>query len=119
MSRQVGRGFRRDQSSPVRAPAGRLRRAVAGVTRKLLASRRAGATIEAMEPRVVLSAGGIVVSEIMYHAASNNVLDEWVELYNPGTATVNLNGWKFTKGIEFTFGNTPLGAGQYLVVAHD
>ena len=44
----------------------------------------------------------------------------WVELYNRGTQTVDLSGWRFDKGISYTFPEgTTLPAGGYLVVARD
>src|ERR1044071_8968681 len=64
--------------------------------------------------------GGVVINEIMYHPASTNVLEEWVELLNTGTTNVNLSGWRFTRGVHFTFPtNTTLAAGAYIVVAAD
>src|SRR6267154_1164873 len=62
----------------------------------------------------------VVINEIMYHPASGNVLESYVELRNLDNVTTNISGWHFTKGIEFTFPtNTTLGAGAYLVVAAD
>jgi hypothetical protein len=44
----------------------------------------------------------------------------WVELYNKGTQTVDLSGWRFDKGISYTFPEgTSLAAGGYVVVARD
>ena len=44
----------------------------------------------------------------------------WVELYNKGTQSVTLSGWRFNKGISYTFPEgTSLAAGEYLVVARD
>src|SRR2546421_8567097 len=61
-----------------------------------------------------------IINEIMYHPASTNLLEQWVELYNPGTNAVDLTNWKFSNGIDFTFPtNTVLKAGGYLVVAAD
>ena len=62
---------------------------------------------------------GIVISEIMYHNASEDPLDEWVELHNKGGTSVNLAGWRVTAGFGFTFSNVSLPAGGYLVVAAD
>jgi len=46
--------------------------------------------------------------------------EEFVELYNRGAAPVNLSGWYFSDGIDFTFPpGTTIGAQQYLVVAQD
>src|SRR5882762_1137350 len=66
-----------------------------------------------------LAAGaGILFNEIMYHPASTNVLEEWIELYNSGPTNVNLSGWQITKGVQFAFPtNTTIAAGGYLVVA--
>lgn len=44
-------------------------------------------------------------------------LTEFVEIYNRGTNTFNLNGWKFTDGSSTaTLGNRTLAPGQYLVI---
>ena len=62
----------------------------------------------------------VVINEIMYHPPSTNLLEEWFEIYNPGTNAVDLSGWQVTKGVEFTFPtNTVIGVGGYLVVAAD
>ena len=60
----------------------------------------------------------VVISEIMYHPPSTNLLEQWFELLNPGPTNVNLSGWQITKGISFTFAaNTTLAPGAFLVVA--
>jgi hypothetical protein len=62
----------------------------------------------------------IVINEIMYQHALRDERYEYVELYNRGTSTVSLEGWAFTDGIEYTFGeNVALAPGAYLVVAQD
>jgi len=61
-----------------------------------------------------------IINEIMYHPASTNLLEQWVELYNPGTNAVDFTGWKFGNGIQFSFpSNTVVAPGGYLVVAAD
>ena len=66
----------------------------------------------------LLPAQTVVINEIMYHPPSTNLLEEWFEIYNPGTNAVDLSGWQVTKGVEFTFPtNTVIGVGGYLVVA--
>jgi len=46
--------------------------------------------------------------------------EEWVELYNRGSSTIDLSGWAFTDGIDFTFPvGTSLASGAHLVVAWD
>ena len=64
----------------------------------------------------------VVINEIMYRAAPalpEDTRHEWIELHNTGTNTVNLAGWRFSKGVQFTFGATTIQAGGYLVVAAD
>jgi hypothetical protein len=61
----------------------------------------------------------VIVSEIMYHPASENSREEFIELFNRENTAVNLAGWRFTSGIRFTFPNVTIAAGGYLVVAAD
>ena len=64
-----------------------------------------------------------VITELMFHPASvpENESREWLELYNiPGSGVADLSGWKFTKGISYTFtAGTVLPEGAMLVVAAD
>ncbi|MGD2095217.1 MAG: lamin tail domain-containing protein [Phycisphaerales bacterium] len=67
--------------------------------------------------------GPIVINEIMYNpswpegGSYTNEQYEYIELYNISSGPVNLEGWRFTDGIDFTF---PVGvsipAGGYLLV---
>ncbi|MCI0748061.1 MAG: lamin tail domain-containing protein, partial [Verrucomicrobia subdivision 3 bacterium] len=62
----------------------------------------------------------IVINEIMYKPISTDNNDEYVELYNKGTNTVDLSGWRFIAGIDYTFpSNTFLAPDSYLVVAEN
>lgn len=61
----------------------------------------------------------IVINEIMYDHSTKDDRYEYVELYNRGASTVPLNGWAFTDGIEYEFGNISMVPGSYLVVAKD
>ncbi len=77
--------------------------------------------IGTVSPRLALSsAQDIVINEIMYHprvAEETEEADyEYIELFNRGNDSVNLDGWKFADGISFTFGGVALGPGDYLVV---
>src|SRR5205807_7833793 len=64
--------------------------------------------------------GDIVINEIMYAPISRDARDQFIELYNRGTGSVQLAGWTFSCGIQFTFPtNAILAAGEYLVVARD
>ncbi|MBI4583172.1 MAG: lamin tail domain-containing protein [Planctomycetes bacterium] len=62
----------------------------------------------------------VIIDEIMYHPLSDDPRDEYVEIHNRGAAAVDLGGWSFVKGINFTFpAGTAIGAGEYLVIARD
>jgi CotH kinase protein/Lamin Tail Domain len=63
--------------------------------------------------------GDVVISEIMYHPASENPQEEYIELLNTGTGAVDLNGWRFKSGVQFTFTNVSILPGAYLAVASD
>jgi hypothetical protein len=62
-------------------------------------------------------ADNLRITEIMYHPADPN--HEFVEVQNIGTTAVNLAWVKFTDGIDFTFPDISLGAGQYAVVVRN
>ncbi len=81
---------------------------------RVLASATPGTNNAALYPR------DVVINEIMYHPVSEDDDDEYVELYNRGTGTVDLSYWQFTDGISFMFPeDTELAPGSYLVVARD
>lgn len=57
-----------------------------------------------------------VVSAIPYAESP----EEWIELYNKGTAAVDVSGWRFNDAIDYVFPTgTIIPAGGYLVVAND
>src|SRR6185369_3291768 len=47
-------------------------------------------------PNDTLLSGDVVINEIMYAPFSGDSADEYVELYNQTTNTVDLGGWSFT-----------------------
>ncbi|GAH83559.1 unnamed protein product, partial [marine sediment metagenome] len=53
----------------------------------------------------------------MYHPADPNT--EFIELQNIGGEAINLNLVKFTKGVDFTFGDQTLTSGQHTVIVQD
>lgn len=60
----------------------------------------------------------IVINEIMYH--SLQVKQNWLELFNRGTAAVDLSGWALAKAVDYTFpAGTVMNPGEYLVIAED
>ena len=69
----------------------------------------------------------IIISEIMYHPYHNSLVyepenlgEEYIELFNRGTESINLSGWQFSDGVEFVFPNdVTLDPCEYLVVAAD
>ena len=79
-----------------------------------LASRTAGTNNSA------IWIGDVVINELMYDPISGNDDDQYVELYNKGTNSVNLGNWQFVAGISYLFPpNTILSANSYLVVARN
>ncbi|MHC4727081.1 MAG: lamin tail domain-containing protein [Planctomycetota bacterium] len=59
---------------------------------------------------------GLRITELMYNASIGSSF-EYVELQNIGQTKLNLDGVHFSKGIDFTFPEMALEAGQYVVVA--
>jgi hypothetical protein len=63
------------------------------------------------------------ITELMYHpfapADANDPNEEFIELTNIGTETINLNLVKFTNGIDFTFPSLDLAPGEFVVVVED
>ncbi len=76
-----------------------------------------GPYAEWLEPRQLLAASDVVLNELMYHPAETNTGGEYIELFNRGTDTVDLSGWKLSEGVSFTFPEgTRMAAGQFLVI---
>ena len=69
--------------------------------------------------KVGLDPEWIVINEIMFHPLTDNDAEEYIELYNTGPAPLNLGGWRFDKGVDFTFPSVTVPSGGYLVVAAD
>ncbi len=63
---------------------------------------------------------GIVITEIMYNPPETNTDSlEFIELYNNSDAPINLLGYYFSEGVEYTFPDITLNDGEYLVIAAD
>ncbi|MCX7682701.1 MAG: CotH kinase family protein [Anaerolineae bacterium] len=72
----------------------------------------------ASSPARAQSSPPVVINEIQYHPRSGNHGEEYVELYNVSSLTVDLSGWRFNDGIYYTFPpSTILQPGGYIVVA--
>jgi len=77
-------------------------------------------TISVLFVSVTVLGQKVVINEIMYRPATGNLLESYVELYNPDSSAIDLSGWKFTKGIDCTLPpGTSIGPGGFLVVAAD
>lgn len=68
----------------------------------------------------------IIITEIMYHPYHNagafepeNTFEEYIELFNSGQLPVELAGWRFADGVDFTFPDVTINAYDYLVVSAD
>jgi len=69
---------------------------------------------------VGLAPAEIVINEIHYNSRPNDARDEFVELHNTGEVAVELGGWFFNDGFDYTFPpGTSIGAGGYVVVAQN
>jgi len=68
---------------------------------------------------MVLTSGPLVINEIMYQSASGDPAEEFIELYNPSTPSVDLTGWRLAGGVDFSLPSVSLAMGEYLVIAAD
>jgi hypothetical protein len=62
----------------------------------------------------------IVINEIHCNPDVETELVEFIELYNSGTASVDLSGWFFNKGVTYTFPQgSVIAAKAYIIVAQN
>lgn len=62
----------------------------------------------------------LVINEIHYNPDQNPIREEFIELYNPSNAPVNLSLWRLRNAVEYVFpSGTTIPAGGYLVVASE
>jgi len=60
------------------------------------------------------------INEVHYDPEPNTAALEFIELFNNGSNVVDIGGWYFSEGVEYTFpANTLIPAGGHLVVAQD
>ena len=68
--------------------------------------------------------GPVVISELMWPGSTASTADEWIELYNPSDATVDLAGWTLTyrSGAEdkvmFVLEAAAISPGQTFLIAN-
>lgn len=72
-------------------------------------------------PPPALPEPAIAINEINYHPPnSQDALNEYIELVNTTSSTIDLQGYEFTQGITFVFEDpTPLGPGEFLLVCRN
>src|SRR5688500_2671353 len=64
--------------------------------------------------------GQIVINEIHYDPIDKTRPHEFIELHNAGSVAMDLGGWRFSNGVEFTFPlGTQIAAGGFLVIAEN
>ena len=79
-------------------------------------------TLTAVFEPAALSVTTPVINEINYKSSSLFDTEDWVEVYNPSSKTVDLSGWKLRDGSANTFSlpnNQTLNGHAYLVLCRD
>ncbi|WP_197527771.1 lamin tail domain-containing protein [Posidoniimonas polymericola] len=72
---------------------------------------------EPLEDRRLLA---VVINEIHFNAEDNTSFEEFIELHNTAATPVDLSGWQFTDGVDYTFPQgASIAAGGFVVVAQD
>ncbi len=82
-------------------------------------------TVEALEPRLLMSGDSLIMTEFL--SANDSTIDDedgdssdYIEVHNPTSNTINLDGWHLTDNStnldKWSFPDMDLGAGEYLVV---
>jgi len=67
-----------------------------------------------------LLSAGIVINEIFYQAPNDLEGLQWIELHNPEAQSVDISGWRLTRGVEFRFpAKTVLPPGGFMVLGKD
>lgn len=71
-----------------------------------------------VEATIDTTQADIVITEIMYNSpeAGTDSL-EFIEIYNNGSTTIDLSGYNFSAGVDFTFSSVSINPGDYLVTA--
>jgi uncharacterized ubiquitin-like protein YukD len=66
-------------------------------------------------------AAKLVITEVHYNPnPDSDATHEFLEIYNAGSTTVDLNGYKLSNGISYTFSSgNQIAAGEYIVIARD
>ena len=70
-------------------------------------------------PNAPILISDVVINELMYNPISGNDDDQYVELYNRSTNTINLSGWQLAGGVTFAFPSITIPTNGYIVVARN
>ncbi|MDB4781903.1 lamin tail domain-containing protein, partial [Akkermansiaceae bacterium] len=69
---------------------------------------------------IAVSHAQVVINEIHYNSEPNTAHDEFIELHNAGAESVDVSGWFFQQGLNFTIpAGTTILSGGHLVIAED
>ncbi len=59
----------------------------------------------------------VIINEVAWMGTAHSGYDEWIELYNPGSAEIDITGWKITlDDANFIALSGKIGAGAYFVL---
>lgn len=62
----------------------------------------------------------VMIHEINYNPSRNTQATEYIELFNPTAAAIDLSNWRLVSGVDFMFpAGTMIAAGGYVVVAEN
>ena len=85
-----------------------------------LVIRRALLSAAALVCAVSSAFSQVVINELHYDPALKTEPVEFIELYNTGPNTIDLSGWRFSAGVDFTFpAGSVIASNGYAVVAEN
>lgn len=60
----------------------------------------------------------LLITEVLYDAPTNDATEEWVELYNPTTSSINVQGWTINDNVgSFALPSISIPSNGYLILA--
>lgn len=71
-------------------------------------------------PAETPSLNHIILTEVYYDASGTELKEEWIEIYNPLDAAINLSGWSIEDNAgSWSFPGIEINAGSYLRIGRD
>lgn len=62
----------------------------------------------------------LVITEIMYNPPESGTDSlEYIEIYNPTASSIDMTGFYFSQGVNYTFGSQTISSGGYILVCED